>query len=262
MTQPRIIQSVTILGSGNVASWFAYALHQKGIEIQQIYSPNLEHAQHLAHPYQAEAICNLKQLYTKSDLYIFSVKDSAYPTLMAQLPTQIPLGVITAGTLSQQILASSCQNYGVLYPYQTISQKSDFKNLIVPLCVEGNNESTTKKLKEFADIISYKSFIISEVKRKKLHLAAVFGSNFTNAMYGISYDLMKQSDLPPTLLLPILECTLQKIQHLSPWESQTGPAKRRDTNVMQEQLQALSANPTLQEIYKLISQYIIEKTNQ
>jgi hypothetical protein len=46
------------------------------------------------------------------------------------------------------------------------------------------------------------------------------------------------------------------VHELSPKEAQTGPAIRRDGNVMDKHLAMLSDDPVLQEIYQKISESI------
>lgn len=255
------IQKVAILGSGNIASWLAFKLFQQKIQIVQIYSQTIEHAQKLAQSYHANPIDQISSLIPDLDLYIFSLKDDCYQSVIQQIKFKMPLAVITAGSVSQKILADKAVNYGVIYPCQSISKSLITNDLDVPLCIEGNSSETTKLLQEFSQLLSDKIYLIDEKQRKILHLAAVFASNFTNAMYGIANDILLQNDMNPKMILPLLQNTLDKIERNSPWQVQTGPAKRNDKNVMNQQLELLS-DAQLQDIYKLISYYIIKKTNQ
>ena len=50
--------------------------------------------------------------------------------------------------------------------------------------------------------------------------------------------------------------TVIKAIHLSPSESQTGPAKRGDTKIIEEHLKMLNKNPAMYKIYKLLSESI------
>lgn len=251
---------VTLLGAGNVASWFVFALKKAGISIQQIYGRTLQKCQKLAENCGAEAIDDLSKLKKDSDLYIFSLKDDAYTSVISSIPFHLPIAAITAGSVSQEILSPIADHYGVLYPYQTLTQGVDFSAVEVPLCVEGNIEETAHFLFEIAHKLSSNVQYINEEQRKKLHLAAVFASNFSNALYGIGYDLLEQDGIDPKALLPLLHNTLDKLQTLHPWQSQTGPARRNDTEVMKNHINLLK-NTELQNIYRLFSQYIQKKTN-
>lgn len=250
---------VSLLGTGNVASWLVFALKRAGISIHQIYGRNLQKCQKLAFYCNAEAIDDLSKLKENSDLYILSLKDDAYPKVISSIPFRLPLAAITAGSVSQEVLSPIAERYGVLYPYQTLTQGADFENLEVPLCIEGNTDVTAHYLFEIAEKISDNVQYINEEQRKKLHLAAVFASNFSNALYGIGYDLLEQDGIDPKALLPLLQNTLDKLQNLHPWQSQTGPARRGDNEVMKSHINLLK-NTELQEIYRLLSRYIQKKT--
>lgn len=251
---------VSLLGTGNVASWLVFALKRAGIPIHQIYGRNLQKCQNLASYCGAEAIDDLSELKENSDLYIFSLKDDAYEAVISSIPFRLSMAAITAGSVSQEILSPIAEKYGVIYPYQTLTQGIDFKDIEVPLCIEGNTDEAARFLFGIAQKISSNVQYINEKQRKKLHLAAVFASNFSNAMYGIGYDLLEQDGIDPRALLPLLQNTLNKLQTLHPWQSQTGPARRGDTEVMKSHFNLLR-NTELQNIYRQLSHYIQKKTN-
>jgi Uncharacterized conserved protein len=242
----------SIIGSGNVASWFAYTICKHGGTIRQVYSPMLAHAEQLAATCQAEAIDNLSQLLPQSDFYLLSIKDDSYQSLLEQLPFTLPVAVHTAGSLSMNILAPYAHRYGVIYPYQTISQQSDFDRLTVPLCVEACDELTTAQLLQWAEPWSAKSTVIREEQRAYLHIAAVFASNFTNAMYGVAHEILTSRQMSFEMIMPLLEQTLEKVKTHSPAEVQTGPAIRDDQQTMEKHLDLLE-NEELRTIYRLIS---------
>ena len=77
---------VSLLGTGNVASWLVFALKRAGISIHQIYGRNLQKCQKLAFYCNAEAIDDLSKLKENSDLYILSLKDDAYPKVISSIP--------------------------------------------------------------------------------------------------------------------------------------------------------------------------------
>lgn len=253
------IKSATIIGSGNVASWFAYILHHNGFKIVEIFSRKKDCS--LANRYGATPIHRIVDLSPKSDIYIFSLKDDTYLEILSQFPFHIPLAVHTSGSLSMHIFNPYAQSYGVLYPYQTISKNLDFQTLEVPLCVEGDNVETKELLLSLAQKLSKKVEYVEEKERQALHLAAVFASNFSNALYGIAYDILDQANLDWSLMMPLLEQTLKKTAQMSPIQAQTGPAKRGDSNIMQFHLEQIQ-DEKWKAIYNLLSQYIYLKEKE
>lgn len=250
------IETVSLVGSGNIAHWLVYALKKADVDIRQIYSRQLDHAKELAAKAGADAIDNLRDLSPNSDLYIFSVKDDSYETLLSQLPFRLPLAVHTAGSLSIRIFEPYADSYGILYPYQSLNKNMDFANVEVPLSVESNDKMVENELFAFAGRLSSTVQLMGEAQRLVLHRAAIFGCNFTNAMYAIAYDILRENNIDWRMILPLLENTLDKVKTMNPHDAQTGPAKRGDQNIIRMHQEALQ-DERLREIYRLISDYIM-----
>ncbi|MBQ9508951.1 MAG: DUF2520 domain-containing protein [Bacteroidales bacterium] len=250
------IETVSLVGSGNIAHWLVYALKKADVDIRQIYSRQLDHAKELAAKAGADAIDNLRDLSPDSDLYIFSVKDDSYETLLSQLPFRLPLAVHTAGSLSIRIFEPYADSYGILYPYQSLNKNMDFANVEVPLSVESNDKMVENELFAFAGRLSSTVQLMGEAQRLVLHRAAIFGCNFTNAMYAIAYDILRENNIDWRMILPLLENTLDKVKTMNPHDAQTGPAKRGDQNIIRMHQEALQ-DERLREIYRLMSDYIM-----
>ena len=250
------IETVSLVGSGNIAHWLVYALKKADVDIRQIYSRQLGHAKELAAKAGADAIDSLRDLLPDSDLYIFSVKDDSYETLLSQLPFRLPLAVHTAGSLSIRIFEPYADSYGILYPYQSLNKNMDFANVEVPLSVESNDKMVENELFAFAGRLSSTVQLMGEAQRLVLHRAAIFGCNFTNAMYAIAYDILRENNIDWRMILPLLENTLDKVKTMNPHDAQTGPAKRGDQNIIRMHQEALQ-DERLREIYRLMSDYIM-----
>jgi predicted short-subunit dehydrogenase-like oxidoreductase (DUF2520 family) len=94
----------------------------------------------------------------------------------------------------------------------------------------------------------------SQHDRERLHVAGVFTNNFTNLMYTMAAELLKNTHIPFSALLPLIDETAAKIHTLSPHDAQTGPARRGDENVMNHHLSLLTEEQ--REIYRLLSEAI------
>ena len=129
----------------------------------------------------------------------------------------------------------------------------------VPFCIEGNTHSSLQALTDLAKTISSRVFNINSRERKKLHLAAVFVSNFVNHLYLSAEELLKEDNLPFELLKPLIEEVAGKVMNLPPVEAQTGPARRNDQNTIAKHRELLQAYPDYLEMYNLFTQQIIKK---
>jgi len=150
-------------------------------------------------------------------------------------------------------------NIGVFYPLQTFTKikKVDFKQ--TPIFIESVNHETEVVLTALAKAISNQVRKIASEERKALHIAAVFASNFTNHMLTISKGIMEQNGIEYDWLKPLISETINKSLQLGPEEAQTGPAKRGDLEILEKHLSFLQEDPTTAEIYKIVSQHIIDK---
>ena len=247
------MKSITLIGSGNVATHLASALKNNYI-IKQVFSRNLKNAEILSKKVNAEAINELEKLQ-HVDLIIVSLSDSITEHIINKLPkTNI---VHTSGTININVFENKFENYGVLYPLQTFK-----KNLIInltqtPICIEANNKTFEKDITSIAQSFSNNVISITSKKRKEIHLAAVFACNFTNHMFTIANQILDQSNIKFEILLPIIKQNIKNINNNRPIDIQTGPAKRKDQNIISEHLKQLS-DIDLKEIYKIISQHITQ----
>lgn len=253
------IQDVTIIGTGNVATWLVFALKKAKIHVSQIYGRNDIKCHNLASSCGAEAVTDLSKLKNNSHLYIFSLKDDCYDSVISQIPFELPMAVLTAGSVSQNVLAPVTPRFGTLYPCQTMSSEMDFSRVVVPLCVEGCDSTVESQLLHFAARLSEQVIPLHEKERECLHLAAVFACNFSNALYGIAFDILKNANIEPKVLLPLLQNTLKKLETMPPADAQTGPAIRNDKSVINKHLSMIS-DEKWRDIYEKMTEEIISQS--
>ena len=74
-------------------------------------------------------------------------------------------------------------------------------------------------------------------------------------MYAIANDILSDTHIPFSALLPLIDETAAKIHSLAPKDAQTGPAIRNDQAVMAHHLEILK-RPEYREAYKLLSALI------
>jgi len=249
---------IVIIGSGNVATQLGKALRAANHKILQVYSRSESSAKTLAKKLSCSYTNDLKSISGQADLYLLAVTDSAIKEVLRDFEIRNATIVHTSGSVSIKAFEKKFKNYGVFYPVQTFSVKHNvnFKN--IPVCIEANNPSTKKKITQLAKSITKKIHFINSDQRKKVHLAAVFANNFSNHLFAIAEHMLTHEKISFDLLRPLIPETALKIQHDSPLEMQTGPAKRGDIAVMEDHLKMLSNKKKFKEIYKLISESITE----
>ena len=192
------------------------------------------------------------------DLILISVPDAEIGEAFEGLQKSEGIVAHTSGFGSIEVL-SSAKHFGVFYPLQTFTKNKEIDLSDVPFCIEGNNQETETQLKELAGKLSKNIQCINSEDRRYLHLAAVMVNNFTNHIYHIAGDILKEKGINFDLLLPLIRETANKIKTLDPDQAQTGPAKRNDTSTILEHEKMLSNLPEYREVYRLMSAQIKKK---
>ena len=250
-----MIKKVVIIGAGNVATHLSKAIKNAGFEILQIVSRTEESARALGTLLDVQYTCNPAEISAEADLYIVSVKDDAIATALSTFTLPKDAFVVhTAGSVPMDILKEFSSNIGILYPLQTFSKTKDVNFKEIPVYIEANTQGNTNKLLQFANAFSDRAKEVNSTMRAQVHLAAVFACNFTNNLYAIASDILKKAGLGFEDMLPLIGETTEKIKTLHPRKAQTGPAIRRDSKVIEKQLNALEGRE--KQIYKLITESI------
>ncbi|MBR5639694.1 MAG: DUF2520 domain-containing protein [Muribaculaceae bacterium] len=248
-------QRVVMLGSGNVATNFALALKDKH-EIVQIYSRSLGNAQMLAEKVGCEAVDDLKMVVGDAHVYIVAVNDDAIASIIDNTPCNNALWLHTSGSTPIEVFEGKRSNYGVCWPVQSLSKSNIVKMDNVHIFIEGNTDMATRELEKFASVMSQNVHKASSHDRLLLHIASVFACNFANHMFTLSSEVLDEAGIPFDAMLPLIKTTVEKLDHLTPQESQTGPAARGDIKIIEKHLATLKGDK--RKIYKLLSESIMQ----
>lgn len=254
---------VSFIGSGNLAWHLAPALDNSDFAVQEVYSRNPVHAALLVERlYEAEVKASLDFSTSKSSIFIIATTDEAIEEVVQEivLPDDDAVLIHTAGSQPLSILGyAATQNLGVFYPLQTFSKdkRVDFKE--VPIFIESANPAAEKILRAMGNALSKVVIPLNSYERKALHVAAVFASNFTNHMLLVAQDLMREHRLSYDWLKPLIAEMINKSLNIGPENAQTGPARRGDLEILDKHLEFLQEDPAIAELYKVISQHIIDR---
>lgn len=252
---------IALIGAGNVAWQLAPALEDAGHEITEVYSRDLAKAIEVTERvYSAEAKDDLDFSESKAQIFILAVKDSAIPEVAdAVILPEGSILVHTSGTMPLDILGYSSASFtGIFYPLQSFTKGKKIEMDEVPFLLETEDEETLQKLKKLAKSLSPLVYTVRSKDRKAIHIAAVFASNFSNHMIRIAEEIMRRQGLDFEMLKPLIIETISKSLQIGAKKAQTGPAVREDYETLEEHFRFLNYNEQVAEIYRLISQDIID----
>ena len=144
-----------------------------------------------------------------------------------------------------------------MYFFQTFTKAKPIDDFsAIPVFVEGKQIDDLSAIFTLAQTLTPRVYETTQHDRERLHVAGVFANNFTNHMYAIAADILKDTHIPFQVLLPLIDQTAEKVHHLSPHDAQTGPAKRHDKQVMNHHLSLLTT-PEQKQLYTLLSKMIM-----
>lgn len=256
------MKTITIIGSGNVATHLAKALHAAGHQILQIWSREYDHAEALANQVFAEPIDRLNLLYPTADVYILAVTDDALFDLALDLRLRDALVLHTAGSVSLRVLQPISRKNGVIWSPQTFIRDIPMDYSQLPFCIEGSSPEVEEAIRDLLQPVSTHIFRVDTDQRQWLHLAAVMTNNFGNAINALAQDILQQHNIPFEILHPLITMTAEKIKQGGLWQQQTGPARRRDQKTIDNQRRLIADNEQLLKIYDLLTETIQDKTRK
>ncbi len=245
-----MIQNVSLIGTGNIASLLSADLIRLGFTIECIWGRDVEKLENIAQEAKAKAVTSLQEL--TGDLVLICVTDTAIPEIIDQLPTQLPIAY-TSGSVELSAFKHR-PSTGVFYPLQSFSKEHPMSFKKVPILIEGNTSKISNDLFHFAQRLSPKVHICDSQTRRKYHLTAVWLNNFINHIAYQAKQFSEKENLEWDFFKPLILETMNKMIDNDPFKIQTGPARRNDLSVINAHSSLLDG--IQKEIYELISNSI------
>lgn len=248
--------NIVIIGSGNVAAVLGRKFKAAGHTILQVYARNASAASELAYEWDTES-ANYKSLLNKNaDVYIVAISDNAIYDAVDDLNLKGKVVAHTAASVPKEVLKDITTHYGVFYPLQSL--RKDMKGLPeIPIYFDGSDDKTKRVLEKLAHSIAKENVVeAGNDERLKLHVAAVFVSNFVNHLYALANEYCRKEGLDFKQLWPLIEETASRIKDISPKNAQTGPALRHDSDTIHKHLELLKDHPQMKNLYVLLTESI------
>jgi predicted short-subunit dehydrogenase-like oxidoreductase (DUF2520 family) len=239
---------IAIIGAGSVGTNLHYAFALKGINAALVHGRPLT-----ADP---EAVKNLP----KADIYIYTIADHALREVVSKVNAPQALHLHTSGSMPMDVFGPDKPHAGVMYFFQSFSREvliDDWSG--IPCIIEGHNIDDIAAIYSLAQNLTSRIYEANQQDRERLHIAGIFANNYTNLMYRIADEVLRDTQIPFEALLPLIDQTALKVHTLTPIEAQTGPAKRGDHAVMDHHVEILKTTPYA-ELYRELAA-LIEKAH-
>lgn len=251
---------IFILGAGNVGYHLARKLYQyKELKVWVMnYRPNkvLEELAGM----NITVLSNYDAIPVDGDVYIIAVKDQYIRSIAELLKGKVSQNAVivhTSGATESTILQGFA-NYGVIYPLHSfLYTEKNIDWINIPIYLVANHSHSMSIIRKVAAYLnSDNTSPIDDTTKLQIHLLAVLGNNFINALLHAMYVISEKNiDLYRNNFHLIVQ-TIERARHHHPAKFQTGPAIRFDTESIEKHLQYLSSHPEIKQIYQCLTHYI------
>ena len=212
---------IAIIGAGSVGTNLHHAFALKGVQTVLVH----------ARPLTADPL--VVRSLPVADVYIYTVADKALAEVVAKVDAPRALHVHTSGSMPIDVFGEDKPHAGVLYFFQSFSREvliDDWSG--IPCIIEGRNIDDIAAIYSLAQCLTSRIYEAGQHDRERLHIAGIFANNYSNLMYRIAEEVLKDTQIPFEALLPLIDQTAAKVHVMKPKDAQTGPAQRGDQEVM------------------------------
>ncbi len=248
----------------------AALLHQRGqVQMQDLHSRSFSSAEQAAKFVGAgQPVANLADMRS-ADVWLLSVTDAqvgvAAQALAEAQGAKLAGAIVfhNSGFLSTAVLqplqALGCHVASAHPVLNFASPETGVRQFAGTPCGLEGDAPALAWLHTALTAIGGRCFEIASADKPLYHAAAVFSSNFTVVLQGITQDAWHSAGVPPELMRPLTEAllksTVDNVLAMGPAQALTGPAARGDTAVVQAQGEVVKRwNAPAGEVYQTLSE--------
>lgn len=247
------MRHLVLIGLGSLGAHLADRIRQTGFPLKQVITSNETLGRQWSSLPEVTWGRSPEEVSDQADLIILAVPDQVIDEVLRRIPEGSYLLVHTSGSVPMSALERKGQGQGVLYPLQSFSKERQPEWSSIPVYYEAASEPYLSTMHELATRIGGFGQYLTSDNRMRLHVSAVFSSNFTNLMIDLAQELVEEAGLKQEAIRPLLEETVQKALSIGGYAAQTGPAKRGDLDTVKKHLDLLSYHQLKTDIYRLLS---------
>lgn len=259
--------SIGVIGPGRAGSALGRSLHAAGYSIAAIGGRNPDNIRTLADELGARACQTPATVIDIADLTIVAVPDDVIAPLAADMADALcsaagKAAVHLSGAQDRSPLkplaARASLRTGVFHPLQTFRRGREAAANVggTYFGIEAD-PPLSNQLTQMATDVGGFAFDLAKVDHALYHAAAVFAANYPTMLLAEAIGLAVAAGLPPDTarhgMTALLAGAVNNLRDLSPADAITGPAARGDEGTIRKHLEALSRDPELQRLYRLLA---------
>lgn len=232
---------IAIIGAGSVGTNIHHAFELKGVRAELVHARPLTAGIDESGESSVESQESRAEV-PQADVYIYTVADHVLEQVVSLVHAPQALHLHMSGSMPIDVFKEDKPHAGILYFFQSFSREvliDDWSS--IPCFIEGHNIDDLAAIYSLAQTLTDRIYEANQHDRERLHIAGVFANNYTNLMYRIAAEVLKETQLPFEALLPLIDQTAAKVHSMRPIDAQTGPAKRGDHAVMTKHTEVLKA---------------------
>ncbi len=251
-------EGIALIGTGRMAYHLGHAIMRAGLPLVAVAGRDAGRTKALALELRSTPY-GIEEPWPVAAVYLIAVSDDAVKELAARITKRDAVVAMTSGALQREEVLQGHPHRGVLWPIKSLSPGSPADLSSTPLVVDATPGPAHELLMDLARSISGKVVELPSEKRRLLHLAAVFTSNFPVYLAHVGNGLLTRQGLDPGLLSSLWTDVSRKVSEVGPEQALTGPARRGDVRTLAEHLERLEGDADLRAAYSLLSRMILKE---
>jgi len=259
------MKSFSIIGAGKVGVSLGLALVSKGLRLKYISDCNPDAARRAKKIIKTGKMTQDNRLATQAaEISFICVPDGLIRKVVREL-SELDLDghyiFHTSGAVTSRVLRPLSRQGAVVasfHPVQTFATTCPDPDIFrgIFFSLEGD-EKAIELGQSLAEKLQSGVILISPANKPLYHLACSMASNFMVVLLAEVKDLFELLGLDEKACLeviyPLVSRTLLNVRELGCEQSLTGPILRGDLKTVKEHLKALSSQPELEKLYRLMS---------
>jgi len=259
------MKSFSIIGAGKVGVSLGLALVSKGLRLKYISDCNPDAARRAKKIIKTGKMTQDNRLATQAaEISFICVPDGLIRKVVREL-SELDLDghyiFHTSGAVTSRVLRPLSRQGAVVasfHPVQTFATTCPDPDIFrgIFFSLEGD-EKAIELGQSLAEKLQSGVILISLANKPLYHLACSMASNFMVVLLAEVKDLFELLGLDEKACLeviyPLVSRTLLNVRELGCEQSLTGPILRGDLKTVKEHLKALSSQPDLEKLYRLMS---------